>query len=100
MMNISDLPINQNSKINPDDIRLLDQIFGEVDTKINTEVLGSSLRSPLIVALLVGFMLHPLSDSVISKITTSENLYSKMLIKMALAAVLFFMINYWSLARK
>lgn len=93
---ISTLPTNPMNKPTPQDIELLNNIFGE--QSVDRNALSSSLRQPLIVAFIVGLMVSPFGDEMIERFT--DNKYSKIAIKVAISAVLFFVINNWSLARQ
>lgn len=92
---ILSLPTNPLNKPSPQDIELLNSIFGE--QSVNRSALGSSMRAPLIVAIIVGILSSPFGHDLIAKFT--ENRYSQIAVAMAISAVLFFVINNWSLAR-
>ncbi len=100
-MNLSQLPTSSTAPFNQQDINLVNHIFGPADSTVDRKALSSSLKMPLIVALIVGIMLNPMSDELICKFyaRASENKYSMIVIKMVLAAIIFFIINHWSLSR-
>lgn len=98
---LSRLPTSPNASVNPQDIALAHHIFGAADAQVNRTALSNTLRAPLVVALIVGLMLHPLSDQVLGKFFPQaiENKYASIAMKMAVAAVVFFVLNHWALAR-
>ena len=98
---LSRLPTSSTAPLSAQDVSLANNIFGAADQNVDRKAVSSSLKAPLIVALLVGIMLHPMSDELVLKIypKAAENKYSMMAIKMALAAVVFFVLNHWALAR-
>jgi hypothetical protein len=98
---LAQLPTSSTAPLTQQDANLVNHIFGAADQGVDRKAVSSSLKSPLIVALLVGIMLHPMSDELVLKIypKASENKYSMMAIKMALAAVAFFVLNHWALSR-
>ena len=96
-MNISTLPINNSAPLSNDDIQLATHIFG-AKAPPSTHV-SNFLKTPVLVALIVGFMLHPLSDTLANKVYANDNKYLTIAVKMVLAAILFFIINNWALAR-
>ncbi len=100
-MNLSQLPTSSTASFNQQDINLVNHIFGPADLHVDRKALSSSLKLPLIVSLIVGIMLNPMSDDLVCKLypRASENKYSMIAIKMVLAAVIFFIINHWGLAR-
>ena len=98
---ISSLPTNPKAILSQQDIILANHIFGTADSNVNRDSLANSLKAPLIVALIVAFTSHPISNDIISKFypKASENDYIMIAIKMVLAAVVFFFLKNWSLVR-
>jgi hypothetical protein len=98
---ISRLPMSPNAQLNPQELALANHIFGSADSKVNRSAISNSIKSPLIVALIVAVMLHPASDQLVLKLypSASENPYTVIAIKMAIAALVFYIVNNWALVR-
>jgi hypothetical protein len=98
---LSSLPTSSMAPLTHEDVKLADHIFGAADSNVNRDSIARSFKSPLIVALIVAFMSHPMSDQLIFKVypKASENKYTMISIKMALAAVSYFILNHWTLSR-
>lgn len=97
-MNISNLPTNNSYPLSPEDIRLATHIFGE--KSVNPKQVSNFLKTPVLVAFIVGFMLHPMSDTLVNKIYNSDSKHITILVKMVISAVIFFILNNWALSRK
>lgn len=94
---LANLPVSQNAPYSQHDLNLTSHLFGSVDA-VNTKAVSNSLKMPVFVALLVGVMLHPMSNEIVRKIypKAEENTYTMIAVKMAISALLYFLMNHWS----
>lgn len=97
---IATLPVNPAVRPTQQDEVLVNHLFG-VQDKVNTKALSSLMRAPLLVAGLTGLMLLPQTNDLIIRFIPSvkDNAYAMIVVKMIVIAILFYVLNNWSLAR-
>jgi hypothetical protein len=95
---LSQLPTSSSAPISQQDINLANHIFG--DTQVSKSV-SNYIKTPLLVSIIAGVMLHPFSDELVLKFypKAEENKYTMMAVKMVIAALLFYIFNNWGLAK-
>ena len=98
---ISQLQTNPSASLSQQDMVLANHLFGSADNQVNRNVIASHFKGPLLVACIVGIFLLPVSDELVAKIyaKSDDNKYTGIMIKMVLAAVLYYVLSNWTFAR-
>lgn len=88
------LPTNASAA--PADEALVNHLFGG-----NEKAVANYLKTPLLVAAIIGAMGLPFTNELIEKFipAAKDSPYTALLVKMLLGAVLFYVLNNWALAR-
>ena len=96
---IRSLPTNPNTPVNNNDAVLVNHLFGNQEAVGKTMV--SYFKGPFLVAAVVGLVMLPPVDNLIVKMIpgAKDSVYLMIVVKMILAAFLFWLISNWSLAK-
>ncbi len=94
---VQQLPVNAAQPVTPEDSRIAAHLFGEGASET---AVANHFKQPLISAALVGLMLLPQSDALVEKIYHTDNPYVRILIKVLVAFLLFYITNYWGFMRR
>lgn len=99
--NIKNLPVSSASTISNQDAVLVGHLFGSQDT-VNRDALTNHFKGPFLAAALTGVALLPAFDDLLAKFapSTKDNLYMRIIIKMLVVAVMYWILSNWVLIRK
>ncbi len=99
---IARLPINNRESLDPHDQAVVQHLFSNKLANVDSGAVAKFIKTPLLVAVLVGTFSLPQVDRIIDSIFPSakDSVYYKIMIKMVVSAVLFYVLNNWALARK
>lgn len=97
---IGRLPTDARASYAANDDALVNHLFGATD-KVNTKAVASYIKGPLIVAAIVGIMCMPQVNELIEKMVPSarESIYTNIMVKMVLAAIIYYVLHNWALSR-
>jgi Na+-driven multidrug efflux pump len=98
---IARLPTSSTVPHNANDEALVGHLFGATD-KVDTKAVANYIKGPLLVAVIVGVLCFPQADDIIERVfpASKESPYYKIMIKMVIAAVVYYILNNWALSRQ
>lgn len=99
---IAALPTNPSTPITQTDVALTNHLFGQADHQVNRGLISNHMKGPLLAGALAALVMLPMADEMILRWypKAKDNIYTMIIVKMVIVAVLYYIVYNWALSRQ